>query len=158
MAKRSVYIPDRLWAEIQGQVRDLNLGVSEIIQTALRQAFGVSGSAPEAQVASRPRPAVDDDRLASIRHRLQEEARHSYEDGYRAGTEVAARMAWPDLARGARAGWRLPPRPTDPLSSLLEEVLGPTMGEEWRSRLEADPMFLDGMTDALGDIWRDVTG
>ena len=160
MAKRSVYIPDRLWAEIQEQVRHLNLGVSEIVQNALRQAFGLAEGATTGAMRgrSRTRPVLDQDRLEAIRRRLQDEAQSSYDEGYLAGAEVAARLSWPELARGARGGWRLPPKPEDPLDSALGEVLIEAVEGDWRRRLEADPMLAQGIGDALEDIWVQVTG
>src|SRR5947209_4285098 len=95
MAKRSVYIPDSLWEEIQAHVHDLNLSVSEIVQTALKQVFVKQrGAAAAGSHLPFARPAIDPGVLEKLRRRFQKEAQASYDDGVRAGTLLAEKLSW----------------------------------------------------------------
>lgn len=160
MTKRSVYIPDGLWAEIQGQVQGLNLSVSEIIQTALRQAFGVASAytSPRPHRGFEPTtPPIDPDTLERLRSRFRQEAQAAYEEGHRLGAKIADRMSWPELNGLAGTGWRAPKRDGDPSWASYEAVLGEAWGPQWVDRLHTDHMAARGIVDALQAVWDFVT-
>ena len=160
MAKRSVYIPDSLWEEIQKSVHGLNLSVSEIVQNALRQVFvKTSRPSPGAEGAFPFRkPTIDAEVLDKLRRRFQREAQASYEDGFRVGTELAGRLSWAQLNTLASAGWRVPANEPwfgddEGTWSTAREVLVREWGEGWAKLLEQEPMRQKGLCDALHEIW-----
>ena len=164
MAKRSVYIPDGLWSEIQDQVHGLNLSVSEIVQTALRQAFGTARShAPTPNEAFKPRHRrVDADTLDRLKERFQKQAQAAYDEGHDYGGEIAGRLNWGELAALARTNWRHPRNDGDTGWDAYQAVLATPWGPEWVNRLKEDGMASSGLTDALQEIYdyttSDLTG
>jgi hypothetical protein len=161
MAKRSVYIPDSLWEDIQHHVRDLNLSVSEIVQNALRQVINRSGAATAGEAPFDVKgPSIDADRLARLRERFQREAQAAYEDGARVGAELAERLTWVHLNALAKDGWRVPTvdrKDGNDLFAVCDKVLSQAWGERWAELLRAEPMRTHGLTDALQEVWAFVT-
>jgi hypothetical protein len=155
MAKRSVYIPDGLWSEIQDQVHGLNLSVSEIVQTALRQAFSTTRAhAPTPNDAFKPRHRqVDAETLDRLRDRFQKQAQAAYDEGHRYGSDIAGRVSWGELATLARSNWRHPRKEGDTGWDAYQAVLKEPWGPDWGNRLKDDAMASRGVTDALQEIF-----
>ena len=155
MPKRSVYIPDGLWSEIQEQVHGLNRSVSEIVQTSLRQAFSTARTHPPASTdAFNPRHrTVDPDTLNRLKERFQSQAQAAYDEGHRFGGEIAGRLSWTEMDSLARARWRHPRKEGDIGWHAYQEVLNDAWGPDWASRLKDDAMATRGLSDALQEIF-----
>lgn len=95
--KKSVYIPDDLWAAVAGTSED-DASASKIVQEALellrRHREGPLALAPSG--IDRLELWATDDLQAQIA-RLRAEAQEMAALGYRRGVETATQLSWPDL-------------------------------------------------------------
>lgn len=166
--KLSISIPDELWDSAR-QVLHTHTSASAIVQEALRRAVAEGTTRPE--YADAVRDAETSTAIAEVRSRLVEEARMTYQSGYRSGIALAQQLSWQQIdwitkapvdirARAKEVHDFTQKQMVDPdyipagTPFVDPDLLGEYLGTLAHPLLEwnPEPVAIEGITAALTDI------
>jgi hypothetical protein len=160
--KATVYIPDDMWEKVRIRASQEGTNVSQVIQSALKQALSMEAPIPPFALS---RPTIPEPVAARLRERLEREARELYEAGFESGLRLADLLSWGQLDRLAAVEWEFRRWSGDDILELLMKFDQSEMGLSYSDyfdlvtsgvSLVETPAFRRGKLDALRSVWASV--